>query len=485
MERRYPSRSEDSIETAASEARCAARGCGLRPDAEESIEGRGRSLGHQTNVILVFVSTCVLIGGLSCPSETGRPVTQPSEELTVFFTGSELGSLRPCGCSGGQLGGLEKRTAIFSRVPAANRLIVETGALVRGDSEQDLIKFRVIFEALRRLGYDVARLTHQDLDIAGRLGLLADRQQGFEIIGTADRSPVFARRFTSQGREIVVRVVAVDPEVTPLENTAELIGAVAGVSTLDILILQHCGPGLLKVLAAQVPGVECVICPSDSDEPQLVSGPDARPLVFAVGRFGRYICRLDAAVTRQTEELVLQFERIPVEEKLPDDEVLVQLYRQYQQLVKDSNLLERHPRLPLPQDIVFAGSRACRPCHEYEYDRWSTKAHADALASLKRVGSDHDPECVVCHVTGMDYDSGFVTEAGTPHLKDVGCENCHGPGSEHIRTSGQTATTQPKMTCLDCHTPEKSAGYAGHEEEYMQKIIHWREPAAAGNVKID
>ncbi len=483
MERRYPSRSEDSIETTASGTSCTACGCGLRPDAEEATEGRGGSLGHRTNVILVLASTCVLIGGLSCPSETGRPVPRSSDELTVFFSGSELGSLRPCGCSGGQLGGLEKRAAIFSRVSASNRLIVETGALAQGDSEQDLIKFRVIFEALRYLRYDVARLTDQDLDIAGRLGLLADRQGGFEIVGAADRSPVFTRRFTSRGREIVVRVVAVDPGITPLEKTAQLIGELPGVPTLDILILQHCDPGLLEVLATQVPGVECVICPSDSDEPQLVSDPGARPLVFTVGRFGRHICRLDAAATGQTGELALRFERIPVEEQLPDDEVLVQLYRQYQQLVKDSNLLERHPRLPLPPDVAFAGSKACRRCHEYEYDKWSTKTHANALASLETAGSNHDPECVVCHVVGMDYDSGFVTEARTPHLKDVGCENCHGPGSEHIRTSGQTATAQPKMTCLDCHTPEKSTGYAGHEEEYMQKIIHWREPAAAGNVK--
>jgi len=55
--------------------------------------------------------------------------------------------------------------------------------------------------------------------------------------------------------------------------------------------------------------------------------------------------------------------------------------------------------------------------------------------------------------------------------------------SEHIRTLGQVATRQPKMACLDCHTPEKSTGFAGHEEEYMQKIVHWREPAADRDVK--
>ena len=112
-----------------------------------------------------------------------------------------------------------------------------------------------------------------------------------------------------------------------------------------------------------------------------------------------------------------------------------------------------------------------------------TKPHANALRSLKKVESDRDPECVVCHVIGMEYDSGYITEEKTPHLKDVGCENCHGPGSEHIASFGQKSTREPKMSCLTCHTPEKSTGFAGHEEEYMKKIVHWREPATAGNVK--
>jgi hypothetical protein len=83
----------------------------------------------------------------------------------------------------------------------------------------------------------------------------------------------------------------------------------------------------------------------------------------------------------------------------------------------------------------------------------------------------------------MEYEGGYVTEEKTPHLKNVGCETCHGPGSEHVKSFGQKATRQPQMGCLACHTPDKSTGYAGHEEEYMKKIVHWREPAAAGNVK--
>ena len=152
------------------------------------------------------------------------------------------------------------------------------------------------------------------------------------------------------------------------------------------------------------------------------------------------------------------------------------LYKQYQILVKLGNLLEKYPRVPLPDDLSYVGSKKCASCHEYEYDKWSTKAHADAFATLVEVGSDYDPECVICHVVGMDRASGFITASRTPEMKNVGCENCHGPGSEHVRTWGQAATVEPKSACVDCHTPEHSSGYAGHEAEYLQKIVHWREP---------
>jgi len=83
----------------------------------------------------------------------------------------------------------------------------------------------------------------------------------------------------------------------------------------------------------------------------------------------------------------------------------------------------------------------------------------------------------------MDYESGFVSEQKTGHLKNVGCENCHGPGSEHIMTAGQTELTEPKSACIDCHTPEHSGDYAGNESSFQKKIVHWREPKPLAPVK--
>jgi len=133
--------------------------------------------------------------------------------------------------------------------------------------------------------------------------------------------------------------------------------------------------------------------------------------------------------------------------------------------------------------LKYVGSRACKPCHEYEYQTWSEKGHAHAYATLEKFGSQYDPECIICHVVGMEYESGSISEEKTSHLKDVGCENCHGPGSEHVRTLGTAKTTQPKSSCLDCHTPETSGEYAGNEQLYLEKIVHWNQSKNAGDTK--
>jgi hypothetical protein len=391
--------------------------------------------------------------------------------------------LRPCGCSGGQLGGMEKRPAIFDRAPASRRLVVDTGNLAAGDGEQDLIKFRVLFEALRLLEYDMVCLTGQDVATAEHLGLLMNPQQAFGVLQDRDAgSEVLTKQFSDPG--VAVHVASFDPRTGPAERAAELFSGKGGTSAVNILILRHSDSSLLAEIVARTQGiVDCVVCPSDVDEPRLLSEPDAAPLVVTVGRFGRHICRLDVAIGASGGRPVLRFEEIPVVADLADDPSLVQLYRQYQQLVGAANLLESYPRIPLPDGLAYKGSESCKRCHQHEFDEWITKAHADALSSLKKVGSDRDPECVVCHVVGMEYEGGYITEEKTPHLKDVGCENCHGPGSEHNESLGLKWTREPKSNCLACHTPDKSTGYAGHEEEYMKKIVHWREPAAAGNVK--
>ena len=470
-------------------------------------------------ITYVVAGIWVLAAGLSCPSSTARlgPPPRGDDEFVVFLTGSELGSLRPCGCSGGQLGGLQKRSAVFNSVPASRRLIVETGSLVESDREQDLMKLRILFEAFGLLHYDAVNLTGPDYETAARLGVLADPQPPFRVLHGIEKgqSAVFTKRVAVGGRDVTVNIVSFDSPAAVLQPPPFILQP-PETSSVNILILNYTdskplldGYPSALVLRSWVPyGPECVICPSRSDEPQVLSRPGRGPLVCTVGRFGRYVVRLGATIMPQdgrraaegrpkteasvsgssnfklqTSNIELRFESIPLRAELPDDPALVQLHQQYQQLVGQSSLLESYPRIPLAGKLAFAGSASCKPCHEPAYDKWNTTGHAHAFAALKKVGSDRDPECVICHVIGLEHEGGFINEEKTPHLAGVGCENCHGPGSEHVLTTGQMVTRQPRTACTQCHTPEQSGGFAGHEEEYMKKILHWREPTAAGNVK--
>jgi len=439
----------------------------------------------------LVICICILVLGASCVfvRQTKEPTTSApaADVLTIFLTGNTLGALKPCGCSGGQLGGLDRRPAIFNSVPRERRLIVDTGSFVESDSEQDLIKFNVIVRAFDLLDYDLVNLSEQDVKIVGNLGLLDGIGSVLNVMSPyeptdAELPAGFRKRLSPEGEAVSITVATLNAESEQkIEQIGELFARQPDVRTVNILILNDCDTATAASIAKKVPVVDCLVCPSDSDEPRVIGDPNSRPLVFSVGRFGRYICRLRAVPCE--DKLKLDFEAIPVAEDLRREPLLVQLYNDYQQLVKEANLLEKYPRLPLSDGVEYVGSKSCEPCHGYEYEKWSGNAHAHAYATLENFGSQYDPECVVCHVVGMRYESGFFSEQKTSHLRDVGCENCHGPASEHIRTAGAAKPAEPTSRCLDCHTPEHSGNYAGNEQYYLEKIAHWREPNRTVDVK--
>ncbi len=436
---------------------------------------------------LTIVISCAPAAPKPAP-RSGQPIAR-TETLTVFFTGSTLGALKPCGCSGGQLGGLERRRAIFDTVPRQRRLVVDTGSFVKGDGEQDLIKYNIIAQALQLLNYDLASLSEKDVEIGGNLNLLDDAAMGVHLIappyGAADANlpAKFTREVGLQGKTIVVTIAAFDAKTASAEQVRGLFTPQAGAQSLNILILNQCDAGIIESVAAAAPSVDCLVCPAQSDEPIVLSDPGKKPFVFSVGRFGRHVCKLLIETGAGRNALKLNLQVIPVAENLEKDASLVSLYKDYQQVVRDSNLLEKYPRFAPPNNLEYVGSLSCKPCHDSEYEKWQETGHAKAYATLEQVGSQADPECVVCHAVGMEYQSGFVSLEKTADLKGVGCENCHGPGSEHIRTAGKTKSAEPKSACADCHTPEQSGEYAGNERAFIEKIIHWKEPNTADHVK--
>ena len=449
---------------------------------------------------------CVIIISLSCTlkkssrreNEHLRIAKSPDESgiITVFFTGNEMGALKPCGCSGGQLGGLDRRLAVFNSAPEEKKMIIDTGSLVKSDGEQDLIKFNIIIQALNLLDYDLVGFNEKDLEIiSNNFGSLDGFDSILNIIAPTGpyglNAPAkFTQTFQLNDKTVNVTVATIDVNSTPIDYIGEMYfsqsDSESRIYSVNILVINRCNPELIDSIADKVPSVDCLICPTESDEPMVFRDSTKRPLAFTVGRYGRYISKLLIDISQiDNNRLKLAFKSQAVTEDLEQDQALINLYKDYQQIVKERNLLEKYPRFTLPDGLHYAGSESCNNCHQFAYVEWMDNAHADAFATLEQVGSQYDPECVVCHVIGMEYESGYISERKTPLMKDVGCEVCHGPGSKHNWDPNEfkTTITEPKTICIQCHTPDHSDDYAGHEEEKLQIIDHWTEPNDLSDVK--
>src|SRR5207244_11829673 len=85
----------------------------------------------------------------------------------------------------------------------------------------------------------------------------------------------------------------------------------------------------------------------------------------------------------------------------------------------------------------------CQNCRPHAFKVWTNSLHANAyqklVAAKNPSNREFDGECVKCHTVGFDYVSGFRDMQQTAFLKDVGCESCHGPCSEHIQRPNDKA----------------------------------------------
>lgn len=455
--------------------------------------------------ICLIAATAVLAatGPVAMPQSRASSVQDTQRIITIFFTSNELGSMKPCGCSGGQLGGLDRRYAVFNAVSPQNRLIIDTGSLVEGTNAQDLIKFSIIVQAYTQLGYNAINLTGEDILAAREAGFLDSLSSAFNCITAVSPDDIkmsakFTKSFNLNGVSVEA-IVAVAETEDQIAQLPELLKSSTGSPpTVKILILNQANAKIITAVS-KMNLADVLIVPSQSDEPTQVGDVNSGPLVISAGRIGKYVGKIQVRFDAAGRNSRLAFSSIPVTEDLPQYQPLVELYKDYQRLVKDANLVEKYPRFVLPDNLEYVGSKYCKLCHDYEYDKWLTSKqvfipgldkqasqdsrHADAFATLEKVGSEYDPECVICHVVGLQYQTGYISPVKTSDLKDVGCENCHGPGSEHVRSLGAIETAGPISTCSDCHTAEHSTEYASNQDKYFEKIVHWRKPVSVVRVK--
>jgi hypothetical protein len=165
------------------------------------------------------------------------------------------------------------------------------------------------------------------------------------------------------------------------------------------------------------------------------------------------------------------------------------LILQHRHDVKDQQVLAKLVRQhPTANGAAYVGNAACKTCHETAYAVWEKSKHALAWETLQQAETDPKrygwpvtayPDCVSCHVVGYGEQTGFASFEETPQLADVGCERCHGAGSDHVTSGGAKKLgliggIAASMLCIQCHDFEQSPTFLYGER--WPKIEHGREP---------
>ena len=103
------------------------------------------------------------------------------------------------------------------------------------------------------------------------------------------------------------------------------------------------------------------------------------------------------------------------------------------------------------QNNGFAGSGACSGCHGDKYSQYATTLHSAAYNNL----SANTNYPLTSLTVGAGQPTGFTDITNTPHLANVGCENCHGPAAWHKYSDHNLilpAVSIDPQICGGCHT---------------------------------
>lgn len=436
--------------------------------------------------------------------------------VALFITGRQHGYIEPCGCTGleNQKGGLARRQTLMRQLEQKGwpLVAVDVGNQVRRFGRQPIIKFEKTMEGLSAMNYAAIGLGPDDLRLPS-LDLLRIFATVFPdlpapivsanvAIDSIDETimPAF-QIIEAGGKKIGVTAVlgkskqkklagTADGWKSPAEGLKEFWPKLKHEACDLYVLLAHASLDETRELVQKFPGFDIVVTAGGAGEPTLEPETieNTKTKMVQVGTKGMYV---GVVGFFEGEGKPIRYQRVPLDDRFSDSKDMLELLSSYQQQLETLGLdgLGLEPQ-PHPSGRTFVGSEACKDCHEGAYEIWKNGLgdfpgyHAHATQSIVKPPNDrseiprhHDPECISCHVTGWNpqkyypYTSGYLDLTKDVRLHGNGCENCHGPGSEHIvEETAETISRSTKEQCLQCHDLDNSPDF--RFETYWPRIQH-------------
>jgi len=369
----------------------------------------------------------------------GADKPQTAAEVTVIISGGAKGHLSPCRCTKPMSGGLKRLATIVRTMKAkGNAIWIDTGDIIDVPGRQSQMKAETYGELLGSLGVDAIAYTSRDA------------QQGVGLLYAA--SSLSKKKWLTPISDPTMPTIS-EATVGGLTVSATNNQAlqIVGEKSTDVLMFD--GPrtaaeGLREPHEMVVYSSEGIPTVSGS---KVSPGSNLRGVVMATFRGKKFVA---AKV-------------ISLEPSVKDDAQADKIYQNYLSRVTQERLIDTVSK-NTSED--FAGSLNCKSCHGKVYQQYAKTKHAHAYESLVKEGHQADPDCVSCHVVGLESSKGFFYEK-TKYLAQVGCESCHGAGREHARNP--RSVHLPKVNekqCVTCHTPSNSPTFVF--KTYWKKIKH-------------
>lgn len=430
----------------------------------------------------------VWILGFAAPIQPA-PTMIPPGSLGIAVSGQMSGYMTPCGCSKPMIGGLARRANYLASL-GKSLVKVENGDLTKALGRQDEIKAETIAEILNLMGYDALNLGERDFALGmDKLKQLQERFKGAVLSANAhgpDGKPIFGDvalvEPEIEGKKVRVAIVGVladefagqvkqdcpEVDLKPAEATIEALKAKFEIAPVRVLLFH--GPRApAEGLAKRFPEFQVVVSTHDLDDPIQPAPRVGDVQLLSPGKDGKHIQL--AVLDPKADWHVDQVQTRALSPELGENDAVISMFAIYGERVAGEGLLARVPKLPSPNGDAFAGSDACASCHAEETRIWKSSRHAQAMVTLIEAKHDRDPECVGCHVVGLETIGGYVGHQETPHLKDVGCESCHGPAAKHVEDPMvKTTPAGGEKSCMSCHVPNHSPKF--DYKTYWDMIKH-------------
>jgi Cytochrome c554 and c-prime len=419
------------------------------------------------------------------PTTATLPTTLQGEGVLIAWASHANARFEPCGCVAGMHGGLMRRATVMQDYPREQRLYVEVGGWSGGTAP---------YERLRTTYYAQGLIEQLD----GILGIgAAETRMGSPFIKEIhQRYPqhlVSANVTDASGQLLVTPMIR-----RTIAGKKLCITSVAPVSAKNAEIHVNDPVHALVALTGQLQGAALVVL-ADMNEQDLqelaravpemsvlIGGQVAQPTqniirvgqthIMAVANEGKTLGAWRWGKPQPYFTLLV--------DTIPSDEPVKNYLRQYQERLGQMDLapderLAGMTTLASANGARYVGDDNCRICHAQTFEIHNKSRHAHALASLEKKGYRFDPDCLRCHVTGLDQSDGFSrrgTDPGNMRFAQVSCENCHGRGSIHVAeriaqqpSSGSLTTISP-ASCVRCHDAENSPSF--NYKTYWERIRH-------------